>query len=339
MNCIHNRISVTDKDTLCLLEKEIIYKIMKKDVYFENEKFFFNKIKNIPDYSDIFYTFFSYSPIQIGQIHHPSKFIEGIQQIEIIQNQYLVKYVKENHVRMIDFVNDPSNKMVEKYSVIIQSYPTLLQSLIQLEDLKIIHNNINLDSICIKLSNKKEFILTNFSHCIFDPYILNDNNHIYFNDYEPWKYYFPPEIHVLSFLQSNKLESLSEYNIEIILHDVMNEKNKKIEIFNESSFKIYHKKYFHRYVNKSLKEIKEDISKYWFTWDTYSFHFHLLDILSQNKMFNNDFFLPFVYLLNKYLLQVPYERHSNTTMTHLWNTLIDEIDYAKLKYNLSEKNK
>lgn len=322
-SCVYNNPTLTYNKINSSQQKDIC-KIVKHSDYFEKEINFFLKIRNEIDYRDYFYTFISFTPLKVGYLSNNSKFIEDIEPIETSHVEYLVKYTNEKHIILNDYLNLSTNKNVEIYKTIIQCYPKVLNILLKLQELQVIHTNVNLNTICIRVSNQKDFVLTNFSSSITDVEIVKQllSNNALFNTYSPNKIWFPPEIHILSFLLSNKIESISEYNIDTILSSIFNEKNQKL----------IHKKYFNRYVNKNIEEIKRDIFKYWFTWDTYSYNFHLLQLLLRNKIFDNKIFLPFIEMLKNYLIQLPNNRVSTVELLNNFNDdFISKIDYDNLK--------
>jgi hypothetical protein len=150
--------------------------------------------------------------------------------------------------------------------------------------MNIIYNAISYESICF--DNVQNPILFKFGSNIHVE--TKDKNNIsieyiqkHFPIYKPDYLYWPIEIHMLSYLLSNKMTSLSKIHIDVILEDVFNNNN----ILNSfDSNTIYsHKKegeiYLQKYVNKSLQYIVHDVFAYKNTWDNYALSILFLDIL------------------------------------------------------------
>ena len=103
-------------------------------------------------------------------------------------------------------------------------YKHILNSLQLLVDNHIFHNHLNFDSIvidkmdCPLLSNFSFSI--NYLHPNIDEYIKH-----FIIAYEPSYIEWPIELHILSYLLTNKLNSLSSYNIENIINDVISNNN------------------------------------------------------------------------------------------------------------------
>lgn len=306
-----------------IIDKKDINKIVRKNEAFINELNFFTKINN--NYKDYFYIFKSCTPLKMGLYDNNSKFIDEIEHVKTY-NQYLLKYDNLTYINLINHINKNINNKIELHKIIIKMYPQILNCILKLEELSILHNNINMDNIMVKITNKTDYLLSNFQNASID---INDHMNIIHKNNLLYKIYLPPEVHVLYYMYSNKIHSLSEYNIENIIDNLYFEKNKILPIF-ESNIQKSHKLYFNKYVNKSYIEIKKDIYKYSTTWDNYIFHFNLLIFIKKYKLINDECFNELLKLIKYNLVQIPSNRLSNKNNIITYNDFIENIDYNKL---------
>jgi hypothetical protein len=199
-----------------------------------------------------------------------------------------------------------------------------------LVDQRIVHNNINFDSIVV--DNHYIPLFSNFSFSI-DISHPNIDQHIkhFFVAYEPSYLEWPLEFHIISYLLTNKLDSLSSHNIETIIHDVI-EHNNILKTFGDSvvsSYKEESLKYFKKYVNRSYEYILTDILQYSNTWDNYALSILFLRILigihrSINK--KNKFIILFMKLLVSNIHLNPLKRFSIDVTTNKFNNLLDNLE-------------
>jgi hypothetical protein len=136
----------------------------------------------------------------------------------------------------------------------------------------------------------------------------------YLYDFDPNNCYLPIELHVLSFIFTNKLNSLSKINITTFINNIYRkenflyllEKNNNIDIIE------YHKKeleyYLNNFINLSIENIITNILKYHSTWDNYRLSIVYLKIISQIEL--NSFFIKFNKLLFQNIHPNPLERLS-----------------------------
>ena len=192
---------------------------------------------------------------------------------------------------------------------------------------QIIHNHINFDSIvvdkhCIPL-------LSNFSFSIDTSNVHNIKH--FFVEYDPSYLEWPLEFHIISFLLTNKLISLSSYNIENVIHDV-SEHNNILKAFGDSvvsSYKTEALHYFKKYVNQPYEYILTDCLQYSGTWDNYALSILFLRILigihkSIDK--KNKFIILFMKLLVTNIHLNPLKRCSVNLTTTKFNHLLDSLE-------------
>jgi hypothetical protein len=224
---------------------------------------------------------------------------------------------------------------------IINFYETLLDSLHLLVHKKIIHNHINFDSIVVDKTNTP--LISNFSFSIdisredIDKYIKH-----FIIAYDPEYLEWPMEIHLLSYLLTNKLDSLSSYNIETIIGDVINNHN-ILKTFGQeivSSYKSEAIHYFKKYVNRSYEYILTDILQYYETWDNYALSILFLRILigiHRTIGIKNKFIILFMKLLVSNIHLNPLKRMTLEDTKIQFETILDTLeakDYKDIIDNL-----
>jgi len=263
-------------------ESNTISRIAKYDFFLENEL----KINKFIQKDPFYYIFESiekitYQELQEKQFELTNKKIQDKlnDKLQYVLLHYSRKYLYDFKEVLESFENN-----THYIRCIIQTYEKILQSLEKLNNMNIIYNAISYESICF--DNVQNPILFKFGSNIHVE--TKDKNDIsieyiqkHFPIYKPDYLYWPIEIHMLSYLLSNKMTSLSKIHIDFILEDVFSNNN----ILNSfDSNTIYsHKKegeiYLQKYVNKSLQYIVHDVFAYKNTWDNYALSILFLDIL------------------------------------------------------------
>ena len=194
----------------------------------------------------------------------------------------------------------------------------------------IFHNHINFDSIVV---DKFEYpLLTNFSFSIdySRNNILQYIKH-FIIAYEPSYLEWPIELHILSYLLSNKLNSLSSHNIENIIHEVI-KNNTILNTFGNNvvnSFREESLQYFKKYVNQSYEYILSDILQYSHTWDNYALSILFLRILigiHRTIEIKNKFIILFMKLLVYNIHCNPSKRSTIDLSIINFDALLDSLE-------------
>jgi len=206
----------------------------------------------------------------------------------------------------------------------------------------IFHNHINFNSIVVDDNNY--FIITNFSFSIhFSHTNIREYIKQFIIEYDPSYLEWPIEFHILAYLLTNKLNSLSINNIETVINEHINH-HTILNIFGNtivSSYKDKSIKYFSKYVNKSYDYILSDILQYSYTWDNYALSILYLRILigiQRSINIKNKFIILFMKLLVHNIHLIPYERHSIENTAIQFDILLDIIetkDYMEIIHLLS----
>jgi hypothetical protein len=187
-------------------------------------------------------------------------------------------------------------------------------------------------------------LLTNFAYSISISKAMKTNDYVncFFIVYDPSYLEWPIEIHILCYLLTNKLESLSILNIETVINDFI----KHHDIFNcfgngfVSSLKEEAIQYFTKYVNQNYSFILTDILQHFTTWDQYALSIMYLRILIhmyrsiKNK---NKFIILFMKLLVNNISLNPLKRYSIDFTIDKFDQFINSLepnDYKELLTNL-----
>jgi hypothetical protein len=321
-------------------KNKIRYKIATLDLFIKNELTNIKKIQKCQNFKSMFYICEKSDPLKIAKYEEEFKYLESGREIGH-DNTILLKYEDLELLSLKSYLKALSSSKKYIYSVIF-FYKYLLVSLHKLYENHVVHNNICFDNIVIDKLNDIPLITSfTFSINLLSPDLESYLRHI-FIIYDPSYYQLPTEFHILSYLYTNKLESLSYINIEsiindiIINHDLLNTFGDSIVSLNrEESIK-----YFSKYVNKSYNFILNDIIQFSHTWDNYALSIMFLKMLIYlhrclNKQ--NKFIILFMKLLVGNISLNPEKRVSIIDTTNKFEKILDSLeftDYSNLTQNL-----
>jgi hypothetical protein len=292
--------NLNSKTNTCKKEKDNIYILVTIDFFLLNEINSQKIIKSIHHYENYFYIFDLVEYVTYNELNKDDLYLESSNIINNNTNLALLTYKDRTVYSLDDYLSITSNP-IQKYRLIIDSYEYLLSCIQLLLQYNLVHNNINANTICFYNYDDIKPILLKFNHSMNIIPLNNTIDYIkpYLLEYDPTNIYLPLEFHILSFIFSNKLESLSKINNETIINDIYNEKNMKflLEKGNDSNIISDYKKeaitYFNTYINKSIEYIVKDIFNNYQTWDNYNLSIFFLEInlksQSQDKYSLNSF--------------------------------------------------
>jgi hypothetical protein len=312
------------------IKKQKIHKIVKLNFFIQNELTTHQKLFHINNRKKHFYICENASELKITEIQDDDTTIEETRSIK--DNTILFEFEKRELIYLKNYLKNLLKECnYTKYILtIIQNYKHLLNSLQLLVDNHIFHNHINFDSIVIDKFDCT--LLSNFSFSIdylhpnIDEYIKH-----FIIAYEPSYIEWPIELHILSYLLTNKLNSLSSYNIENIINDVV-KNNHILNSFGDvvvSLYKTEALEYFNKYVNQSYHFILTDILQFVNTWDNYSLSILFLRILigiHRTIEIKNKFIILFMKLLVGNIHLNPLKRLSIEITMERFNTLLHSLD-------------
>ena len=360
-----------DKDKDKDKKKKTTHKIVTLDFCVRNELTNIIKIKKILDYKNYYYICENSSELKISSLTDDIRHIKSSIKIKSDET-VLMKFEDRGLIYLKNYLKtfggsaltkgssaltkggsaltkgssaltkgSPALSSFTKYIfTIIDFYQHLLKSISLLVEQQIVHNHINFDSIVVD----KYFVplLSNFTFSIDTSNVPNIKH--FFIAYDPSFLEWPLEIHLLSYLLTNNLNSLSSSNIENIIHDVLKDHH-ILKTFGDSvvsSYRVEALNYFKKYVNKSYECILADCLQYSCTWDNYALSIMFLRILigihrSIDK--KNKFIILFMKLLVSNIHLNPLKRCSIGSTTTQFNHLLDSLepkDYKEIIDGLND---
>ena len=301
-----------------------IHKIVKLDFFVENE---LTNQKKIDNRKNNYYLCENSKELTITEIDEDSRKIKGKNRIK--DNTILLEFEDRKIIYLKTYLKELSSST--KYILtIINFYKYLLNSINLLVNNNIFHNHINFDSIVV---DKFEYpLLTDFSFSID----YSRNNIVQYIKhfiiaYDPSYLEWPIELHILSYLLTNKLNSLSSHNIENIIHEVI-KNNSILNTFGDniiSSFREESLQYFKKYVNQSYDYILTDILQYSHTWDNYALSILFLRMLigiHRTIEIKNKFIILFMKLLVNNIHCNPSKRSTIDLTIKKFDSLLDSLE-------------
>jgi hypothetical protein len=324
------------------IKKQKIHKIVKTDFFIQNELTNHQKLFKIKDRKRYFYLCENSSKLKITEILEDDNKIgetylkdddtillefEGR---ELIYFKHYLKSLTEGSTALTEGSTALTGYSSKKYILtIINFYKHILNSIQLLVNNNIFHNHINFGSIVI--DDLDYPLLTNFSFSI-DYSHKNIEQYIkhFIVAYEPSYIEWPIELHILSYLLTNKLNSLSSYNIENIINEVI-KNNNILNTFGDSVVSLYKKEasnYFNKYVNQSYDFILNDILQHVNTWDNYALSILFLRILigiHKTIGIKNKFIILFMKLLVSNIHLNPLKRFSVIMTIKNFSCLLDSL--------------
>ena len=272
--------------------QQIISIIVKSNFFILNEINIYEIIKNISNNQKHFYIFDSYQPVNYSEIdiqeYQEYQDQDQDQDANIFNNVnvnkqetdlILLNYKDKTLFSLFEYIHMQSLKDLQKIKIILDSFSYLLDSIQLLIENNLVHNNINQDTVYfinnLSIITSPSQILLKFDHSI----VISKNSKInlfpYLLDYNPKDIYLPLEFQLLSYLKFNNLTSLSHNHIENIIN-VYNCNQFNNETLKEESYN-----YLNTFVNKSIETIMNEVSVFYYTWDTYKLSIYFLEILLQ----------------------------------------------------------
>ncbi len=308
-----------------------IHKLVYNDFYIQNELTNQQKLIKLSNQSDYFYLCDNVSKLQITELHDDDICIN--QENMYSDNTILLEFKDRNLIYLKDYLKNLSSST--KYILaIIQSYRQLLQGIHLLVEHQICHNHIRFDSIMVA---DTDFILSNFSVSIdYSRKDMSQYIKLFLLDYDPAYMEWAIELHILSYILTNKIHSLSEYDIDIVItefisyHTILNTFGPTVV----SSYKQDGIQYFNKYVNQSYEYVVADIVQYAHTWDNYALSILFLRILigiHKSIKIPNKFIIYFMKLLVGNLHLNPLKRETVETTMRKFESLLETIELNDYK--------
>ena len=329
--CVHFFLdSEPDLESGLELEPRLKSRYVKNDFFGKNEVVILRRLIMLPNCSNHF---------------HVCKSIETVKIAELGTNEYnlqTINCLKDDHSMLLRYTDEMllymdgvlrSLSCSRKYIYLLTDfYVRLLTSIHLLVSNNIVHNNIGFKTMVV---NSFELpILTNFRFSLnlsVSGSKMNECLKHIFIQYNPGHIYWPPEIHLLCYILTNKLSSLSLNNVETVLSGL------KIVYDNNDNDALL--KHFSKYVNMNCDQIIADIMRFSGTWDQYSLgicYLKLIGDLEKNIKTSNNFVVMFLELLRETVNALPSKRPSVSETLAKYKQLLYDCSIADL-YSLIKR--
>ena len=296
----------------------------------QNEIGILRRLKMLPNCDKHFHVFDTIETVKIGDLTT----LGDTPSLQFLKEDHnmLLRYKEQELLYLDGFLSSLSCSRKHIF-LLIEFYRRLLASIHLLVSSNIIHNNIGFKSMVV---NSFEFpILTNFRFSLD----LSKSDKIEFckrvyTRYIPGYIYWPPEIHLLSYILTNKLSSLSLSNVETVLRDIEKRDIEKRDFKKANNLQNGVDKlvsYFSKYVNLGLSHIIADMLRFSGTWDQYALgmcYLKLIEDLQKNIKTSNKFVVMFLELLRETVHMVPSLRPSVPNTQAKFQQIIDDTDIA-----------
>ena len=327
--CVHFFLdSEPDLEPGLELEPRLKSRYVKNDFFGKNEIAILRRLIMLPNCSNHFHVCKSIETVKIAELGTNEY---NLQTINCLKDDHsmLLRYADERLLYFDGFIQSLSCS--RKYIYLLTNfYMRLLTSIHLLVSNNIIHNNIGFKTIVV---NSFELpILTNFRFSLnlsVSGSKMNEFLKHIFIQYNPGHIYWPPEIHLLCYILTNKLSSLSLNNVETVLSGL------KI-VYNNDNYNAL-LKHFAKYVNMNCDQIIADIMRFSGTWDQYSLgicYLKLIGDLQKNIKTSNNFVVMFLELLRKTVNEIPSKRLSVLETLAKYKQLLYDCSIVDL-YSLS----
>jgi hypothetical protein len=319
-------------------KKKIINKIVSLDFFVKNELTNIEKIKTIQNYKKYYYVCENSSELLVAELDENVNYLKSNKNTSV-DNSILLKYEDNELIYLKNYLKSSLSRPKIYILNLLNSFQQLLKSIRLLNDIQLVHNFINFDSVVMGENDSP--ILTNFAFSL--DISSNVDFKPFFIQYDPLYIEWPLEFHILSFIQTNKLTSLSSYNIENIINNVI-DNHSILKTFGNDLIKEYRNHaldYFTKYVNWHYDEVLKDILQFYKTWDNYALSIMYLRILidlHRKIQKKNKFIILFMKLLVCNIHLNPLLRLNISSTLNKFDSIIDCIkiqDWSELLYGMN----
>ena len=330
--CVHFFLdSEPDLESGLELEPRLKSRYVKNDFFGKNEVVILRRLIMLPNCSNHFHVCKSIETVKIAELGTNEY---NLQTINCLKDDHsmLLRYADERLLYLDGFLRSLSCS--RKYIYLLTDfYVRLLTNIHLLVSNNIVHNNIGFKTMVV---NSFELpILTNFRFSLnlsVSGSKMNECLKHIFIQYNPGHIYWSPEIHLLCYILTNKLSSLSLNNVETVLSGL------KIVYDNNDNYNAL-LKHFAKYVNMNCDQIIADIMRFSGTWDQYSLgicYLKLIGDLEKNIKTSNNFVVMFLELLRETVNALPSKRPSVSETLAKYKQLLYDCSIADL-YSLIKR--
>jgi hypothetical protein len=304
--------------------------LIKSNIFSLNELKIASKIRNLNTSTNFrYYIFDCYEYLKIAEIGSVN-LDPAI--VKSNANQFLLTFKKRELIYLDSYLKALSSS--KKYIFeLIEFYRYLLKSIDLLVCNKLIHNNIHFNTIVVDLVECRP-ILTNFMYSLD----LSNKAMDWWNQYfllKKMDIFCPVEFYLLQYQVTNKLTSLSPYNIETVIKQFIKD-HTLLNAFSKETVNLLDDglKYFASYTNKPFVTNVQDMLKYYWTLDNYALSICYLKILigiHRTVKTNNKFIIYFMKLLVSCISLDPSKRFTPEHSLKSFDTMLKQIEVNDFK--------
>ena len=304
-------------------KSKFIHNIVSFSPKLENEILVTELIKElIPYYYNHFYLFNTVKVLKIAEIDDTMERLDSATELEPLNRECLVTYNAKKLVYLDAYLKLLSETNLRKcFCQLIFFYKSLLNSITKLVDIRLLHNNISLDTLIVD-EDAELLFLTKFGStmdirrekvlqfCSNKENFSTDDNLL------------PIEFHLLHYQIINDT-SLSLNNIETVIKRVSQDSNTNQSVLS----------YFNKYINKTSDLIVTDMIKYADTWDNFAASAAFKSILTdleENNSDKNKFISQFMKLLETNMSLNPTHRNTIANTLEQFDSIVLAGDFKEL---------
>jgi len=316
-------------------KKKIINKIVILDFFVKNELTNMKKIEKIKDFKKFYYISENSSELLLTDLDENVNYLKTISNKNkntISDNSILFKYEDLELIYLKNYLKASLSSPKIYILNLINSYQQILKSISLLNENHLVHNFINFETVVI--NSNERVLLTNFAFSL--DISLETDFKQFFIEYDPSYIEWAPELHILSFLQTNNMNSLSSFNIENIINNLI-DNHSILKTFGNQLVQIYKAEsidYFKKYVNLSYDEIVKDVLQFYKTWDNYALsilYLRILIDLHRKIQKTNKFIILFMKLLVCNINLNPLSRLTTNSTFNKFDYIIHSLEYRDFK--------
>jgi len=328
--------------------EQFTHNIVSPSPNLDNEIHVTELIKDlIPEYNNHFYLFVTVKNLKMAAIDNTMERLDSATELEPLyksqnKKEVLVTYIARKLVYLDSYLKKLSETNLRKcFCQLISFYKYLINSITKLVDIRLVHNNISLDTLIVDEQSELLFI-TKFGltmdirrekvlqFCSNQNNFPNSNIESENKNLLPVEFHLlPVEFHLLHYQLSNDT-SLSLHNIETIIKKYLTF-NLTFNFTNTLSPCVL--SYYTKYVNKTSEYIVTDMIKYADTWDNFAasvaFKSILLNI-TKKLVEENKFISQFMKLLETNMSLIPTHRNTLANTLEQFDSIVLACDFKEL---------
>jgi hypothetical protein len=315
-------------------KEKFTHNIVSPSLILDNEIRVTELIKDlIPEYNNHFYLFNNVKDLNTVAIDDTMERLDSA--TELAQNksykkEVLLTYTSKKLVYLDSYLKRLSETNLRKcFCQLISFYKSIINSITKLVGIRLVHNNISLDTLIVDEEDEVLFV-TKFGltmdirrekvlqFCSNQDNFSNLKNNL-----------LPIEFHFLHYQLSNDA-SLSLHNIETIINKYLTS-DLSFNLSNTNETFVH--SYFTKYVNKSSEYIVTDMIKYADTWDNFAASAAFKSILTElvkNLVKENKFISQFMKLLETNMSLIPTHRNTLANTLELFDSIVLAGDFRGL---------